>query len=460
MARSSRLAALVLLSLALAACGGGGDESTGGGQVKAWSDPERISFENGNVSYPVLTAEANGNATAIFRDHDGTKWGAAVNHYTAGSGWGGPQMLSTTAADPGLSDYDIAAAPSGLVVAVWAQVIPTSGGINSVWTSRLPVGGTWTAPITLDSTSRDTFSPRVALDRSGAGTAIWRENAPNPATTDNIEAADASATGFWTTPYSIPDEMTDVTGPLALAANPNGRMFAAWSQAVGSGISLFASFLDGTTAKTWHTELVDVLSPPALDPDIEVNASGTAFLVWDQTEDGGNGLDKIWARRRPDSDTIGAWEAPVRLDGDTGGDAKYPRVAVDASGNALAVWMQSDGARNSIWADRYAAGSGWGTAQRLENTDDDTERPRIAIGPDGDAFAVWTRNEGGHLRVWSAHFTPGAGWAAPERLEDDAMKDASGPTVAYSDSGTAFAVWALSDPAASGVAKVWASQYR
>ena len=157
MGKSTKLAPrgagpLVLLSFALAACGGGGDEGTGGDeQVKAWSDPVQISFDTGNVSAPAITADANGNATAIFRDHDGTKWGAGVNRYTAGNGWGSPQLINTTAASPQLFSYDIAAAPSGLVVAAWSQVVGPSGSVYDTWTSRLPVGGTWSGAIKLSA---------------------------------------------------------------------------------------------------------------------------------------------------------------------------------------------------------------------------------------------------------------------------------------------------------------------
>jgi len=40
---------------------------------------------------------------------------------------------------------------------------------------------------------------------------------------------------------------------------------------------------------------------------------------------------------------------------------------MDSTGNAIAVWGQSDGTRNNVWANRYVAGSGWGTAVLLEN---------------------------------------------------------------------------------------------
>lgn len=459
----SHSAALLLLACALAGCGGGG--SGGGGEeiVKSWSAPERISFANGNVAAPELAADPSGNATAIFRDHDGTAWGATVNRYSVGSGWGTPQRISTTPADPTLSNVDVAAAPSGDVVAVWTQVFAPVNTINSAWTSRLPAGGTWTAAQTLDNYAGQVSGVCVALDASGFGTAAWVQQAAFPAVNDDLGAANTSATGFWSAPFSIPDEPTDVSSSLAIAAQPTGRVYVAWSQGVGSGISLFASWSEGRSSDVFRTELVDTLSPPAGSPDLAVTASGTAFLVWTQAVNDGDPL-QIWARRRPDSDALNAWEAPLPLNVATGGHARSPRVAVDDAGNAIAVWQQEDGAASadhSIWYSRYLAGAaGWQQAQPLETAGGDARSPRIAMTPAGEAFAVWRQRESGSFRVWAAHFVPGSGWEAPVRIENDVGKIPSGPTVAVDNSGNAFAVWALSDPANSGVAKVWATQYR
>jgi hypothetical protein len=41
------------------------------------------------------------------------------------------------------------------------------------------------------------------------------------------------------------------------------------------------------------------------------------------------------------------------IETDDAGSANSPQVAVDASGNAVAIWRQSDGARNNIWANHF-----------------------------------------------------------------------------------------------------------
>ena len=47
------------------------------------------------------------------------------------------------------------------------------------------------------------------------------------------------------------------------------------------------------------------------------------------------------------------WDVAELLETDDAGDARGPRVALDPNGNAVAVWTQSDGTRDNIWANRF-----------------------------------------------------------------------------------------------------------
>ena len=99
------------------------------------------------------------------------------------------------------------------------------------------------------------------------------------------------------------------------------------------------------------------------------------------------------------------WGPAALIETDNAGDAASPQVGFDASGNALAVWGQSDGTRINIWTNRYIAGSGWGTAALLE-TDNagDANEPQIAIGANGQALAVWYQSDGTRSNIWSNRF--------------------------------------------------------
>jgi hypothetical protein len=86
----------------------------------------------------------------------------------------------------------------------------------------------------------------------------------------------------------------------------------------------------------------------------------------------GNALasDFIWGVTTADV----MWSTPALIDMEDVGSAYNPQIAFDASGNAIAVWVQrgrtphsiSTNMASSVWANRYVAGTGWGTAELVE----------------------------------------------------------------------------------------------
>lgn len=48
-----------------------------------------------------------------------------------------------------------------------------------------------------------------------------------------------------------------------------------------------------------------------------------------------------------------AWGTAQLIETDNAGNATLPQIAVDGSGNAIAVWRQHDGTRDNIWANRF-----------------------------------------------------------------------------------------------------------
>ena len=73
------------------------------------------------------------------------------------------------------------------------------------------------------------------------------------------------------------------------------------------------------------------------------------------------------------------WRVPQLIESDDAGNAQYPQVAFDSSGNAIAVWQQYDGTRFNIWANRYTASGNWGTAQLIETDDADCFSNRSVV---------------------------------------------------------------------------------
>ena len=128
-----------------------------------------------------------------------------------------------------------------------------------------------------------------------------------------------------------------------------------------------------------------------------------------------------------------AWQGAALLETDNAGNARDPKIALDASGNAMAVWRQSDGTRNNLWANRYnASTSAWGTATLLE-TDNagNASNPQIALDASGNALAVWYQSDGTRNNIWANRYNAStSAWGTATLIETDNAGSASSPQIA------------------------------
>ena len=136
------------------------------------------------------------------------------------------------------------------------------------------------------------------------------------------------------------------------------------------------------------------------------------------------------------------WQGGAAIPGS--GESFNHRVAIDAGGNIVMVWQQSDGvfiAGYDVWASRFVPGTGWSAPTRLESGAGSTDRPELAIDPaSGKAVAVWTQQSpGGPYLVWASQYTPAGGWEQAVQLPT--AERSAHARVGIDGSGNAMAVW-------------------
>ena len=132
---------------------------------------------------------------------------------------------------------------------------------------------------------------------------------------------------------------------------------------------------------------------------------------------------------------------------DPGQDGFEPQVAVDGSGNVIAVWTRSDGTNLRIQsADRTPSGP-WSTPQTLSDPLQDASQPQVAVDPSGDALVVWTRFDGTNLRIQADYRPAGGSFGTPVTVSDPGQP-ASGPSVAMDNNGKGVIVWSREDAVA------------
>jgi PKD domain len=175
---------------------------------------------------------------------------------------------------------------------------------------------------------------------------------------------------------------------------------------------------------------------------IALDARGDAVAIW-QRLDGANLI--VESARRPAG--AAGWSAPQRLSA-AGQDAGEPQVAVTPAGDAVAVWERSDGAHSIIESASLPAGAGaWSMAEPLSAPGQSAATAQIALDGRGDAVAVWRRFDGTRFIVEAATRPAGAPeWSKPQALSEPGQ-NAFVPQVALDDGGDAVAVWERSDGA-------------
>lgn len=126
--------------------------------------------------------------------------------------------------------------------------------------------------------------------------------------------------------------------------------------------------------------------------------------------------------------------------------------AIDAQGNALVVWRQSDGTNQQVFKSEYTA-RGWSHPVDLfDNISPDgqsAEEPCVAMNAAGEAIIAWSQHDGTHLQVFVSERRNGS-WILPADLTDSISppgRNAADVGVAMDDNGDAIVVWSQSDSA-------------
>jgi hypothetical protein len=170
---------------------------------------------------------------------------------------------------------------------------------------------------------------------------------------------------------------------------------------------------------TWTAPVV-VLSDEAEGVVSDVRGAlsdtGEAFALWVASP--GSGSARLRVRRHVPG---GEWQPAQTLSGD-GLVASAPALGVDASGNALALWLeapaQTPGLR-TLRVSRFTSDTGWSAPQSLvaSSTALNPHSSRLSVRRGGHAWALWTQGTGAEESLWFSRATPSGDWSAPERLD-------------------------------------------
>ncbi|MCP4193816.1 MAG: hypothetical protein GY768_24675, partial [Planctomycetaceae bacterium] len=298
---------------------------------------------------PQIAFDGSGNAIAIWPQHDGRVFNIWANRFDGGtSSWGSAEEIETD--DSGYAERSqIAFDGSGNAIAVWQQEI--GGGVTSIWANKFN-GGTssWGSPEKIETDDSGYAGlPQIAFDGSGNAIAVWPQY---DGSFINLWAnIFDGGTSSWGTAEMIKtnNSLGASSGTPRIAFDDSGNAIAIWSQWDSSGYNIWENRFDRSTSSWGTAEKIETDDPDHLSaPKIAFDESGNAIAVWQQ-DDGS--IDNIWVNRFDGSTS--SWGTAEMIETDDSGNADFPQIAVDGSGNAIAVWQQWDGSADSIWANRF-----------------------------------------------------------------------------------------------------------
>jgi PKD domain len=295
-----------------------------------------------------------------------------------------------------------------------------------------PAGGAWTTTGDISARDRNAEEPDVGVDAAGAAVAIWRRHDGSKYV---VQSAVKPAGGQWASPVDISDAGENAEGP-ELAVGPGGEAVAVWSRFNGTRDIVQAAIRP--SGGPWQPAVdLSAAGQNAREAQVAIDPSGNAVAVWSRF-DGAKYI--VQGARRPAG---GGWEPALDISA-SGQNAEAPQVAIDAAGAAVAVWARSDGVDPIVQAAVKGPVGPWAGHVDLSAPGDFSSEPQVAVDPAGTAVATWARDNSPTRRIEAAVRPAGGGWqpSVPLSRAGEAAED---PDVAVDPAGNAVVLWSRTD---------------
>jgi hypothetical protein len=429
----------------VAACGGGDEVASApaagpapapapappSGQ-QAWAGQVQIPTAAGNPGSSQIDLAANGNAVAVWVQASNNVNSIWASTYTPAGGWGTAMLLEN-------SDIGDAASPdvkwdsAGNAMAIWQQY---DGTYTNIYSARYTPAGGWAGPALVeDLVVPNAGIPQIAMDPAGNAVAAWVAGSGQ---------ADAWANRYtpgtgWGTPQMLEFDNTGNVTRIRVAVDSDGSALAVWSQAISGRGRIRASRY--TAAGGWGgaTAVEDNASGSGSEVQVAFDGQHNALAVWRHNNNGP--ISQVQANSySPGS----GWSTLNVVEPSPAGHSRDPQLAIAPDGNAVAVWWQSTSTRANVWASSYAPATGWLAAPVLLEQEDNFEaqNPQVAMDANGNATAVWIQTASNPTyNLWKAHYTVAGGWAAGSLAETDDSAITLDPLVHVAPNGTTVIGW-------------------
>jgi hypothetical protein len=336
-----------------------------------WGTPLRVTqVINGGVEDLRLGVLPTGEAVAAWVQNVGWDGDLYSSRFVPGAGWAMPSLIEQQPATA--ESLQLAFASSGAGIAVWLQ---ETGPFETedVWASRYVAGSGWTSPVMLEQRDDGAGDPAIAVSADGTAIAVWGQSDGDSSLRMNRFVPGAG----WSGDSSIAAAVDYPGDDLAVAMDDAGRAVVAYTNNGFSGGVYGLRYANGSWGSLEPLRASPVFYPERLT--VAMRGSGEALVMWVE----GEGLNEMWAK------PFGVLTGDAVQVGDDRVGGLRPRVVFDADGTALAVWNYG----GPVMASRYTHGAPvpWSVPTQVAPDVSATD-VQLAIDAAGNAIAVWQQN--------------------------------------------------------------------
>lgn len=365
-----------------------------------WSAPHELVDSNAGNSLQEasIAIDAAGNAVAVWYapDPDAIRYSAWGARFTPAAGWSAGELLESDNEEDVEDTIRLAMDAQGNAYAVWRMSGEEGGSIRF---RRFSVATGWDAGGEVpDSRVNQQSMPGLAVEAGGAATVAWSYKGES--NEQVVVSRRYSPTGGWFNAQVIatvenPRNSNVWEANVEVRADAAGNLVAVWRQVREDVVNQYQLWSArrapgeawGGRARVAEGGGSTYIYDFAMDAD----AAGNAVVVWTQAvEEEGAPPQKVFAARQAPG---GAWTAAVQVSEANGFAAHGPAVAMDAQGGAVVLWGETEESTAQLWSARLRDGQ-WSMRAKLDTPAFEVYLPRIAVNASGKALAAWTRNAG------------------------------------------------------------------
>ncbi len=304
-----------------------------------------------------IGADAKGNVLLLWgqsQSSDSTLVGVWASRTSDGLAWSSPVRITSVYT----WHLQLAVARNGTARAVYTKLLD-----DGTWPlySAYYDGSAWTENPTMVAPNTDYAeqNPTLVVDASGSGILIFDKEDSNGDT--GVAAAIFTGQNFSTPTYLNPNYATAQADSRAIAMNRKGEGVFVWSESSGSTV--------GLSARTYNPSVGwSAVTPPILASDtigalaVAMDEQDNVTILLQQALASAGGLNVMGIH----GTVTGSWSDVTVLETDnTAGylvdEYAMPQLAIDASGNVLAVWRKdlstSTTTTYGAYASRFSGGS-------------------------------------------------------------------------------------------------------